>query len=208
VCSIWHTSQVKTIEHARAREVPFASAGASSTLHRSALLVNAIAGTRFKPVAGFDGGTALLALERGEVEGICNQLASQRTTRPQWLKEGKLKPIVFVAMTVDPEFAGVPRAYDLARDEAGRQILELYLLPWEFNHSFMLPPGAPPSALAMWRAAFDKAVKNPAYLADAAKRLQKIAARSGTEVQGLVDKLYATPKEIVARTIAATSAKK
>lgn len=208
VCSIWHTSQVRTIEDARQREVPFASAGASSTLHRSALLVNAIAGTRFKPVAGFDGGTALLALERGEVEGICNQLASQRTTRPQWLTEGKLKPIVFVAMTLDPEFPAVPRVFDLVKDETSRQILDLYLLPWEFNHAFMLPPGAPPSALAMWRAAFDKAVKDPAYLADAAKRLQKIAARGGDEVQVLVDKLYATPKETVARTIAATSEKR
>lgn len=208
VCSIWHTSQVKTIEDARQREVPFASAGASSTLHRSALLVNAIVGTRFKPVAGFDGGTALLALERGEVEGICNQLASQRTTRPEWLKDGRLKPIVFVAMSVDPEFRSVPRAFDLVKEETGRQILELYLLPWEFNHSFMLPPGAPPSALAMWRTAFDKASKEPAYLADAAKRLQKIAARTGAEVESLVEKLYSTPKEVVARTIAATSAKK
>lgn len=207
VCSVWHTSKVKNIEDARRMEVPFASAGAASTPHRSALLMNAIIGTRFKPIGGFDGGSALLALERGEVEGICNQLASQRTTRPQWLKEGKLKPIVFVAMAVDPEFSSVPRAFDLVKDDAGRQILELYLLPWEFNHSFMLPPGAPPSALAAWRAAFDKAVKEPAYLADAAKRLQKIAARNGAEVEGLVDKLYTTPKDIVDRTIAATAAK-
>lgn len=207
VCSIWHGSRVKSVEDALRAEVPFASAGAASTLHRSALLMNALIGTRFKPIGGFDGGSALLALERGEVEGICNQLASQRTTRPQWLKEGKLKPIVFVAMTVDPDFAGVPRAFDLVKDEAGRQMLELYLLPWEFNHSFMLPPGAPGSALTAWRAAFDKAVGDPAYLADAAKRLQKIEPRGGAEVQGLVDKLYATPKEIVDRTIQATTQK-
>ena len=208
VCSVWHTSAVKTVEDARRREVPFASAGASSTPHRSALLVNAIAGTRFKPIPGFDGGTALLALERGEVDGICNQLASQRTTRPQWLKEGKLKPIVFLAMTGDPEFPDVPRVFDLISEQGSRQMLEFYLLPWEFNHSFMLPPGVADSTLAAWRAAFDKAVKEPGYLADAEKRLQKIAARGGAEVQGLVDKLYETPKEVVDRTIAATSAVK
>ncbi len=208
VCSVWHTSQVKSVADARKIEVPFASAGAASSLHRSALLMNAIIGTRLKPIAGFDGGSALLALERGEVEGICNQLASQRTTRPQWLKEGKLRPIVFVAMSVDPEFASVPRAFDLVADAAGRHVLELYLLPWEFNHSFMLPPGAPDAAVTAWRAAFDKAVKEPGYLADAAKRLQKIEPRSGGEVTSLVEKLYATPKEIVDRTNAATSASK
>lgn len=208
VCSVWHASQVKSVEDARKLEVPFASAGAASTLHRSALLVNALVGTRFKPIGGFDGGSALLALERGEVEGICNQLASQRTTRPQWLKEGKLKPIIFVAMTVDPEFATVPRAFDLVQGEANRQVLELYLLPWEFNHSFMLPPEAPQTALVAWRAAFERAVREPGYIADAAKRLQKIEPRSGSEVAGLVEKLYATPKEIVDRTNAATAASK
>ena len=207
VCSVWHTSQVRSVEDARKHEVPFASAGAASSLHRSALLMNAIIGTRLKPIAGFDGGSALLALERGEVEGICNQLASQRTTRPQWLKDGKLKPIVFVAMSVDPEFASVPRAFDLVKDEAGRQVLDLYLLPWEFNHSFMLPPGAPEGALGAWRAAFDKAVAEPGYLADAAKRLQKIEPRTGAEVASLVAKLYATPKEIVDSTNAATTQK-
>ena len=111
-------------------------------------------------------------------------------------------------MSVDPEFSTVPRAYHLVKDDSDRQVLELYLLPWEFNHSFMLPPGAPGATLSAWRAAFDKAVNEPAYLADAAKRLQRIEPRSGQEVQGLVDKLYATPKEIVDRTNAVTSSQK
>ena len=38
--------------------------------------------------------------------------------------------------------------------------------------------------------------------------LREIAARGGAEAQGLVDRLFATPKEIVDRTIAATSAMK
>ena len=208
VCSMWHTSAVGSVADARAREVPMAASGATSSLYRSAMLMNAVIGTRFKPISGFDGGTALLALERGEVEGICNQLASQRTTRPQWLTEGKLKPIVQVAMTADAEYPDVPRAWDLVKSEADRHVLEFYLLPWEFNHSFMLPPGTPDEAVAVWRAAFNKAVKEPGYLAEAKQRLQKIEPRGGDEVTRLVGKLYATPKDVIERTNTATAARK
>lgn len=205
VCSIWHQSSIKSIADARARDVPMASTGATSTPLRSALLMNALIGTRFKPISGFDGGSALLAIERGEVEGFCNQLASQRTTRPQWMKEGKLKPIVQISLTGDPEYPDVPRAFDLIKSDADRQILEFYLLPWEINHPLMLPPGSPDVALAAWRAAFDKAVADADYLADAAKRSQQINPRNGSEVASLVERLFATPKAIVERTNAATT---
>lgn len=58
----------------------------------------------------------------------------------------------------------------------------------------MLPPDAPDDLLSAWLAAFDKAVNDPGYLADATRRLQKIEPRSGAEVQSLVARLYATPK--------------
>ena len=205
VCSVWHLSPVKSIKDAQARDVPMASTGATSTPLRSALLMNALIGTRFKPISGFDGGNALLAIERGEVEGFCNQLASQRMTRPQWMKEGKLRPIVQISMTADPDYPDVPRAIDLIASAADRRVLEFYLLPWEINHPFMLPPGAPDEAVAAWRAAFDKAVKDPGYLADAAARSQKIDPHGGEDVTRLVDHLFATPRDIIERTNAATT---
>lgn len=58
-----------------------ASTGATSAPMRSALLMNALIGTRFKPISGFHVGNALLAIERGEVEGICNTRATLPTVR-------------------------------------------------------------------------------------------------------------------------------
>jgi len=45
----------------------------------------------------------------------------------------------------------------------------------------------------------------PGYLADVEKRKQRIAPRHGADVESLVDKLFATPKAIIERTIAATT---
>jgi len=207
VCATWHQSGIKTLDDARAREVPLSSTGATATPTRVALLMNTLLKTRFKPIAGFDGGTSLLAIERREVAGICNTLNSLRATRPDWIKERKILPLVQVSLTADPEFPDVPRAIDLLTNNEHRQMLEFYVLPYEFNNPFMLPPGVSDAVLAAYRKAFDSAVRDPAYLAEAQARKQTITPRTGDDVGRLVDLMFATPKTIVDRTIEATTPK-
>src|SRR5712671_8198588 len=72
VCATWHRSEVKTIAAARAREVIVAAAGATSNTAIVPKTLNALVGTKFKVIAGYDTGAGLtLAVERGEAEGIC-----------------------------------------------------------------------------------------------------------------------------------------
>ena len=180
------------------------STGAASAPTRSALLLNALLHTRFKPIAGYDGGSSLLAIERGEVDGTCATLGSLRTTRPDWISGRKLVPIVQVSLNADPEFPDVPRAIDLIKDADEKKMLEFFLAPYEFGNPYMLPPGVSDDMLAAYRTAFDKAVKNVDYLADSEKRRMKVQARDGAEVAQFVDRMFATPAGIVQRTIAAT----
>lgn len=205
VCAVWHGSKTKSLDDARRQEVVMASTGATSAPMRSALLMNALIGTRFKPISGFHVGNALLAIERGEVEGICNTLSSMRTTRADWLRDAKLLPLVQVAMTPDVLFPQVPRAIDLLQSDEQRQMLEFYLLPYEFNNPYFLPPGAPDDALAVHRKAFDSVMKDPVYRSEAKHRGQNLAPRTGDEVGQLVSKLFATPKPVIQRTIEATT---
>jgi tripartite-type tricarboxylate transporter receptor subunit TctC len=205
VCAVWHGSKAKSLAHAQSQEVLMASTGATSAPLRSALLMNALIGTKFKPISGFHVGNALLAIERGEVEGICNTLSSMRTTRAHWLRDKQLVPLVQVAMTPDREFAHVPRAVDLLKSDEQRQMLEFYLLPYEFNNPYYLPPSASDAALATYRKAFDAVMADPAYRADAIKRGQNLAPHTGPQVEKLVARLYSMPKEIVRRTIEATT---
>lgn len=207
-CAVWHGSPIKTLDDARAREVTMVSTGTTSSPLRSALLVNTLIGTRFRPISGYHVGTALVALERGEVDGICNTLSSLRTTRPTWLGEGKYVPLVQLSMTGDPEIRHIPRVMEFVKTDEQRQMLEFFGLPYEFDNPYYLPPGAPADALAAWRKAFDAATRDLTYRAEARQRGQNIQPRDGADVTGLVAKLYAMPKAVVDRTIAATTPRK
>jgi tripartite-type tricarboxylate transporter receptor subunit TctC len=205
VCGVWHASSIRSLDDARGREVVLSATGATSGPARAARMLNALIGTKFRPIAGYPGKAMFLAVERGETEGTCNTLTSFRTSHPHWLREQKFRLLVQVALTADAEFPGVPRAVDLIKREADRQILDLYLLPYEFNNPLMLPPGASEDAYRAYRKAFDATVQDPAYRADAAKRLQKVAPRDGDDVTALAKKLVATPRDVVKRMIAVTA---
>jgi tripartite-type tricarboxylate transporter receptor subunit TctC len=205
VCGVWHESTIQSLADAKMREVPLSATGATSGPARAARMLNALLQTRFKPISGYPGNAMFLAVERREVEGTCNTLTSFRTSHPQWIRDNKFRMLVQVALTADPEFPGVPRAVDFISNDADRQILDLYLLPYEFNNPLMLPPGARDDAYRAYRKAFDATVKDPAYRADVATRLQTIAPRDGDDVAGLAKKLVATPRQVVQRMIEITS---
>jgi hypothetical protein len=105
----------------------------------------------------------------------------------------------------DPEYRDVPRAIDLITNDEHRQMLEFYLAPYEFNNPYYLPPGVSDEVLSAYRKAFESAIRDPAYLADLERMRQKLTPRDGADVANLVEKMFATPKSIIRKTIAATS---
>ena len=66
VCATWHTSTIKTIAQAREREVIVSAAAATSNSAIMPKVLNALLGTKFKIVMGYDGGSGLtMSIERG-----------------------------------------------------------------------------------------------------------------------------------------------
>ena len=204
VCAVWHASSVRTLDDARAMDVAMSSTGATSAPTRSALLMNHLLGPRFKPVPGYDGGTSLIAIERGEVDGTCTTLGSLRTTRPEWIRQGAL---LQVALEKDPEFPDVPGVADLVRDESQRKLLEWFLIPYEFNNPLFLPPGTSDDILNAYRQAFKAAVSDPDYLQQSAILLQKVRPHTGIEVEQLVGQLLDADPQTIRAVIDATDLK-
>ena len=68
-----HTSPIRTIAQAREREVIVAAAAAPTNTAIMPRVLNALIGTRFRPIIGYDPGAGLtLAVERGEaMPGRC-----------------------------------------------------------------------------------------------------------------------------------------
>ena len=89
--------------------------------------------------------------------------------------------------------------FKYVHDEADRRAVELIVSQQVFLRSYIAPSGIPAQALAVLRAGFDATMTDAQFLADAGKLRIDIAPLSGARVQELVQKLYATPKDVVAR---------
>ena len=91
---------------------------------------------------------------------------------------------------------------DLAKNDDDRQLLGL--VTRVLARAVAGPPGVPKARIDAVRAAFDKTMKDPAYLADMKKRKMAISnPMTGSEVAKYIDGIAATPKRIVDRYIAA-----
>jgi len=98
-----------------------------------------------------------------------------------------------------PEHLAVPQAVDLVKDPEGRKVFQILLARQENGRSFALPPGTPPDILEAFRKGFAAMVKDPAFLADAARLNADIVVATGDEVEGLLVKTYSSPRPLIER---------
>ena len=206
-CFTWHGSAVKSIEDAKQREVPLSTTGARSNSTLIPLMLNNVLGTRFKMIPGYDGGTAMLAIERGEVDGRCTSIGSIHAAKPDWITDRKITMLVQVGLEKDPDFLKVPLALDLATSARDRAAMEFFLIPSEIQDPYMLPPGVPEALVVAWRRAFDAAVADAAFLADVEKRHQDARPKNGDYVQKALAKMFAAPRPVIERAIEMTTPK-
>ncbi len=201
ICFTWHTSPVKTVAEARTRDVVVAAAGATSNSAIVPKMLNALIGTRFKVVPGYDPGSGLtMAVERGEADGICGlSWSTIKASRAHWIKDNSLNVIVQMGLTKLRDLPEVPSALDLIDDAENRQVLELILMRQEAGRPFAAPPGTPADRVAALRQAFDATLTDPDFIADAAKAQLEIEPMSGEAIEKMLTKVYAAPKAIIAR---------
>jgi predicted outer membrane repeat protein len=197
VCVTWITSPIKTLEDAKKREVPVAATGISAGPGIFPKILNALLGTKFKVISGYDTGSMRLALEKGEVEGICG-LAWQtyKAISFDWIESHKLNVLVQMGLTKNPELPDVPLALDLLTDPDDRGMLELIVLVQEFGRPFLAPPGVPAERMAAYRQAFAAVLRDPEFRAESERQRMGIDPLDDREIEALLARAYAAPKPI------------
>ena len=170
-CVTWHTSQAKTWEDFLKKPITLGGQGPSSEPDIFANLYKNVFGAPIKLVAGYPGTNEItLAMERGEVDGLCGlSWSTIKTRHAPWLKDKKINLLVQAAFKKEPEIGDVPLVMDLTKDTEKLQILKLILAAQEMARPFAAPPGIPADRKAALIAAFDATMKDPEYLADAKK---------------------------------------
>jgi tripartite-type tricarboxylate transporter receptor subunit TctC len=201
----WTASGVTGIAEAKRREVVVAGTGPASSSVVFPRLMNALIGTKFKIVPGYEGAnSATLALERGEVEAIVRPWAVIKSTSQEWLAQRKITLLVQYAVTRHPDLPQVPAIADLAESAEQRQIFTLYASGSDIGRSLMAPPGLPPATLAVLRRAILDTMADPALLQEAAQAKIDLDPLAGEALQHIAEASFAVAPELIDRAKRAT----
>ncbi len=199
---LWHAVPVNSLAELKAREVKVGVSGANSTPAFFTRLLNALLGTRMKPINGYPGQTeVLLAMERGELDGHPSAFfSSVRSTRPTWLSEKTAKAIVQYGPAKLDELGDVPFAPDLLANDEDRLVMQAAVAPLALGRPFLMPPAVPAERAAALRQAFAATMADPQFLSDADKLgLELNAPRTGDELQQLMERTYRSPPRVIDR---------
>jgi tripartite-type tricarboxylate transporter receptor subunit TctC len=208
VAFVWHTAPVQSLAELRAKDLVVGATAPGTTMADFPLVVNDVLGLKFKVVRGYEGTPQINhAIERGEIQGQGGiGWAAVKAQVPQWIAEKKIKVIAQYGLKRHAALADVPSMLDLAANEPDRQALAMLFARAEYGRPYFLPPDVPPERVRALRRAFDATMKEPAFIADAARLQLDIDPMTGEEVQALVAQLAGTPPAIVTRVRAALEA--
>jgi tripartite-type tricarboxylate transporter receptor subunit TctC len=199
---LWHTVPVNSVEDLKSRETQMGASGANSTPAFYARLLNATLGTRMKLVNGYPGqNEALLAMERGELDGYPSVFASALTsTRPNWLADKLAKAIVQYGPERLTDLADVPFAPDLIAKEDDKLLMEAGFAPLALGRPLVMPPDVPADRLAAMRQALAETFADPEFLAEGVRMgLGLNAPRTGEQLTDVIARAYRSPPRIVER---------
>ena len=190
-----------TLAEARAREIVLTAPAVGSGNAVYPIMLNKLAGTRFKMVYGYSGPQEeMLALERGEAEGrAAGYSTTRRGSARQWVDQGKLHYLMQFSEVRNPEIPNVPTVMEAISDPDALAIVRFMLAQQEFGRPFAAPPGVPADRLAALREAFARTARDPAYVAEMEKLGDDVEFLDGKAVSDLVAELWATPPARLAR---------
>jgi tripartite-type tricarboxylate transporter receptor subunit TctC len=198
----------KTIEDVRkATTAPKCGAtGVASTAYYIPKLMEETIGTKFDIVSGYQAGQDIdLAVERGELQCRAFTITAYFAREPfiSWRKQGFVNVIIQTGSKRDARIKDAPTIHELMdkykTTDAGRRLATVILAAGDFGRPLVAPPGVPADRVKILRDAFDKAVNDPALLAEAEKRRLEMAPTRWDEMDSLAKDLINTPPEVIAR---------
>lgn len=199
VCVTWHTNPVKTFEELK-KEKGFtvAATGATGNSAQMPRIFNTLLGTDIKVIAGYSTSGQRLALERGEVQGICGLgYSTLIASNPDWIIHKKINMLIQVGLHKSPNLPDTPMALNFIKDKHNLQVMKLLLIRQEWGRPIGAPPDVPAGRLAALRAAFNATLKDPKFVSEAKKAKLLIQPLTGQKMHELLLEAYDYPRNVV-----------
>jgi len=184
------SASVKTIKDATEREAILGATGRSSTVAIYPTMMNHLIGTKFKLVMGYAGSAeAMLAMERGEVEGHSTTWEGVKSRAERQLRDKTINILVQYGLARHPELPDIPTAVELGRTPEEVQALRVFANASEVGRFILSTPDTPPERIHALRRAFDAMVKDPDFIADVNAAKVDLGPLTGEELQQLVQEV-------------------
>jgi tripartite-type tricarboxylate transporter receptor subunit TctC len=169
------------------KEVAVGGSGPGSPTSLLPALLRWLEPVKIRTIEGYDGiNPMFIAIERNEISGATVSWTIFKTLRKPWFDSGFLLPIVQFGSAKEPDLPNIPLAIDLAQSPQQRAIARFMASNVDVGRSFILPPEVPAERVQALRAAFDRMVKDSAFVEDITKAGFQLSPASGKEVQDAV----------------------
>ncbi len=192
---------VKTAAELFEREVIIGGSGGTTVyLPRS---VNGILQTKMKLITGYKSTTdILLAMERREVSGVVGiGLDSIQTSKAGGAVDN-FNILFQMGAARSPALPDVPLIQEFAKAPDDRATLEAIFASFSIGRVFGAP-AIPDDRYAALREAFEKTVKDPAFVEAAQKQRSTVGYVSPAQIDQIIAKVYGQPETIIKRAAAA-----
>ncbi|HSR55236.1 MAG TPA: hypothetical protein VLN73_03275 [Alphaproteobacteria bacterium] len=209
VCALDKRTGVKSFDEMFTKSVRMGGTGPND-LEIQPAMFNNLLGTKFQLVKGYPSTPPVhLAIQRGEIDGVCQSWSSFKIISGKYYKEGNMVPIIQHGLKPHPELEklGVPMVFDYVTEEHVQapytvdQVKKLFSLVYAaktMGRPFAMGPGVPADKVKAMRTAFNAMSKDKKFLADAAKQKRDVNLVTGDEIQEIVNGMASTPKETLA----------
>jgi tripartite-type tricarboxylate transporter receptor subunit TctC len=125
--------------------------------------------------------------------------SSLSTVKRQWLTDKKVRVLIQFGSRKIPELADVPLARDNTITKVDRDVLDLATMGQEIGRPYIAPPGLPKARLDALRASFQTLLKDKEFLKVAKRAHVEINPSTAEECLALLNQLYKSPKDVVAK---------
>jgi tripartite-type tricarboxylate transporter receptor subunit TctC len=203
VCALSKRSGVASLQQWRsaANPVKMGSIGPGDFTYEVPKVVSHALNLPAQVVAGYKGTAEIrLAVENGEVDGLCMDWNSIRSTWRKAVDAGDVRVVVRVTPSPDPEIAKIPLAADLAKTPEARNLIRVAVQDrGSIFRPYLTPPGVPKDRLEVLRRAFHETLKDSEFLADAKKSNLNIDPVSGEELDKIVSSMFGLDAAFLSR---------
>src|SRR3954452_1589933 len=151
VCATFVSSKTKTFADAQKQKTVMGASAAGGSTRDYVNMLRKAAGAQFELVTGYKGTAEIgLAVERGEVDGLCGwDWSSLKSQKSDWLRDKKVNVLVQISLEPEAELTkmGIPPVWQFIKNEDDKKAVELVVSQQVFGRPFVAPPGTNPEAV-------------------------------------------------------------